>query len=114
NPAGFSSYWLQKVLRNELGFDGIIFSDDLTMEGACGAGNIHERTITALNAGCDVALVCNRIDLADELIHTMMPFTNFELARRWKLVEGRGLAEDFAKLILQDEFQKIAKEVEIE
>ena len=114
NPAGFSSYWLQKVLRNELGFDGIIFSDDLTMEGACGVGNINERTTAALNAGCDVALVCNRIDLADELIHTMMPFTNYELARRWKLVEGQGSAEYFSQLILQDEFQKIAKEVEIE
>ena len=67
-PAGFSAFWLQKVLRGELNFQGMIFSDDLTMEGAAVAGNITERTIAALTAGCDMALICNRPDLADEVL----------------------------------------------
>lgn len=67
-PAGFSPFWLGKVLRRMLAFKGIVFSDDLTMEAASVAGDIVARASAARDAGCDVVLVCNRPDLADELL----------------------------------------------
>ncbi|RYZ97662.1 MAG: beta-N-acetylhexosaminidase [Moraxellaceae bacterium] len=59
NPAGFSPFWLQSIIRKKLNFDGVLFSDDLTMQAACVVGGAGKRIKAALNAGCDMGLVCN-------------------------------------------------------
>lgn len=57
--AGFSSRWLQDILRGELGFEGAIMSDDLGMEAAAFMGGMTDRADAALKAGCDIILSCN-------------------------------------------------------
>ena len=64
NPAGFSEFWIQKVLRQQLGFEGVLFSDDLSMQAACVAGGADARIKAALQAGCDMGLVCNNREAA--------------------------------------------------
>lgn len=57
-PAGYSSLWIKEILRGELGYTGLILSDDLDMSGAAEGGDVLERAQKALAAGCDAALVC--------------------------------------------------------
>ncbi len=67
----FSPFWLKDFLRTELGYQGLVFSDDLSMEGAAGAGSYTDRAYQALSAGCDVVLVCNEPDKAIEVIESL-------------------------------------------
>jgi beta-N-acetylhexosaminidase len=67
-PACFSPYWLQTILKEQLKFDGFIFSDDLSMAGAAVMGNMPERVDAALEAGCDWVLICNDPDAVDSVL----------------------------------------------
>jgi len=91
-PAGFSSIWLQEVLRRRLGFAGLIFSDDLSMAGAQGPGDIVARAAAARAAGCDMVLVCNDPDAADELLSRWRPAPQPDLAPRCSRMARREVA----------------------
>ncbi len=75
-PAGYSTFWINTLLRQRFGFQGVVFSDDLSMEAAGIAGGYGERADAALTAGCDMALVCNHLDGALEAADYIKGYSN--------------------------------------
>ncbi len=61
-PAGFSNFWIKNVLREQIGFEGVVFSDDISMKATTSYGTISQRVKMALSAGCDMVLICNDRD----------------------------------------------------
>ncbi len=66
--AGFSPFWIQQILRKRFQFEGVVFSDDLSMEAATMAGDCLVRTEMALAAGCDMALICNQAEKVEQVL----------------------------------------------
>ncbi|MFS8136897.1 MAG: beta-N-acetylhexosaminidase [Thermomonas sp.] len=69
-PAGYAPRWIKDILRKDMGFRGVVFSDDIGMAAAFSAGGIKARIDAHLDAGCDVVLVCHP-DLVDESLHAL-------------------------------------------
>jgi beta-N-acetylhexosaminidase len=109
-PAGYSKYWLQDVLRGKLGFDGLIFSDDLSMEGAAVAGGPPERARAALAAGCDMVLLCNNPKGLDELLESLkdVSLAKPERLDRMRKQGGRDLRKSVAYREAQEVLQSAA------
>lgn len=105
NPAGFSSFWINTILREHLNYNGVVFSDDLTMEGATVAGDILARANAALTAGCDMVLVCNRPDLADELLGRLEHTSSESSIARIRALMPRVVSPDWATLQSQARYQ---------
>jgi len=75
-PAGFSPFWMKTVLRDNMHFQGAIFSDDLSMEGAVVAGDYSQRAKISLDAGCDMILVCNNRSAARDVVESLIGYNN--------------------------------------
>ena len=108
-PAGYSRYWLQEVLRGKLGFDGLIYSDDLSMEGASTAGGVAERARAALAAGCDQVLLCQNPQGQEQLLESLasVPVSVPERIQRMRRRSGR----DFRKSVAYREALELLQEI---
>lgn len=89
-PAGYSTFWIAQILRNRMKFSGVIFSDDLSMAAANVAGSYPERARTALDAGCDMVLVCNNQTAAIEVLDDLVDYRNPVAQARLVRMHGKG------------------------
>jgi beta-N-acetylhexosaminidase len=101
NPAGFSPFWIQKILREKLNFNGAVFSDDLSMAGAASAGDFRERAKLAQQAGCDMLLVCNNPVAAEQVLEAL-PVTQNPI-RDQRLERMRGKVQMTREQLLKTE-----------
>ncbi len=105
-PAGYSRYWLNEVLRGHLKFQGAVFSDDLVMAGAAVAGDIVDRGAAALEAGCDMLLVCNDRDAAVRLLDSAPE--SADPVRSARLARMHGLHQTSREGLLKSEEYRAA------
>lgn len=111
-PAGFSLFWLRGVLRGQLGFQGAIFSDDLSMEGAAAAGTYAARARLALDAGCDMLPVCNCPQAIAEVLDAAGTAEDATRARRLLAMRGQGRI-DREELLAGTQWREAARAIRI-
>jgi len=107
-PAGFSKYWIQSELRSRLGFDGAVFCDDLSMKATDSYGRMPKRARLALQAGCDMVLICNDRPAAQAVVTSLNEYSNPLSLVRLARLHGTGhvLRES---LLASEEWQAAAK-----
>ncbi|MCH8220218.1 MAG: beta-N-acetylhexosaminidase [Proteobacteria bacterium] len=91
-PASFSSYWINDELRGKLRFNGVVFADDLSMQGAAGAGDLADRARAALAAGADMIMVCNDRSGAIRVVEELSVYDNPVSALRLTRLHGQNCA----------------------
>ena len=107
--AGYSRYWIESVLRQQLGFEGIVFSDDLSMSGAETEGGYPGRARRALAAGCDILLVCNNPSAADEVLEALGEYSSPTTQLRMVRLHGQPVADN---LFTTSEWRQACAELE--
>ncbi len=109
-PAGYSSFWIENILRQRLAFQGAVFSDDLSMTAAGVAGGFGERAQAALTAGCDMALVCNHLEGACEAAEYIKGYSN--PTSQLRLIRMHGEKECSWTQLRQDEhWQRVSLQI---
>jgi beta-N-acetylhexosaminidase len=106
HPAGFSKVWIQDILRCRIGFPGVVFSDDLSMEAARQGGSLTQAAEAALTAGCDMVLVCNHPALAEQVLNELKFKPSEESQQRIKRLLPRGKALTWNRLLSQPEYMR--------
>ncbi len=107
--AGYSRYWIESVLRQQLGFEGVVFSDDLSMSGAETEGGYPARAQRALAAGCDILLVCNNPSAADEVLEALGDYSSPTTQLRMVRLHGQAVADN---LFATSEWRQACAELE--
>ncbi|MGF6755289.1 beta-N-acetylhexosaminidase [Paraburkholderia sp. GAS42] len=105
-PAGFSRVWLQDILRGRLRFQGAIFSDDLSMEAARQGGTLTEAATAALQAGCDMVLICNQPEEAEKVLDALRFTPSKESRQRLKAMRAGGKALKWSRLMADPAYQQ--------
>ena len=109
-PAGFSAIWIKQILRQELGYEGVVFSDDLSMEGASVAGNFKDRARLALQAGCDMVLVCNNPEAAIQVLESTPIEENAAREKRLSNMIGKPQIK-LPQLLKTEKWQTLSKQI---
>jgi beta-N-acetylhexosaminidase len=109
-PAGFSPHWIGNQLRSQMGFDGAVFCDDLSMKATAGFGSMATRARLTLEAGCDMVLVCNDRPGASEAVAALRDYSNPLSLVRLARLHGTGAALR-ESLLASDEWQAASERI---